>query len=129
MCSGFQSAQSHWSLTCLPIAICFPLGIATGAAHCDRNTERSELLCNIRPGTQTWLWGYRRIGKTSLVSQVLQDIEMAGHNVIATNLDLLVVHDVQGLEALLRAAVERLGAQLGSGDRRAMENSPRPSAG
>ena len=54
---------------------------------------------------------------------------MAGHNVIATNLDLLVVHDVQGLEALLRAAVERLGAQLGSGDRRAMENSPRPSAG
>lgn len=99
----------------------FPLGIATGAAHCDRNTERSELLCNIRTGTHTWLWGYRRVGKTSLVAQVLRDIEMAGHNVIATNLDLLVVHDIQGFEALLRAAVERLGSQLGSGDRRATE--------
>lgn len=99
----------------------FPLGIATGAAHCDRNTERSELACNIRTGTHTWLWGFRRVGKTSLVAQVLQDLEKAGHNVIATNLDLLVVHDVQGVEALLRAAVERLGSQLGSGDRRATE--------
>ena len=52
---------------------------------------------------------------------MLQDIEKAGHKVIATNLDLLVVHDVQGFEALLRAAVERLGTQLGSGDRRATE--------
>ena len=99
----------------------FPLGIATGAAHCDRNAERSELACNIRTGTHTWLWGYRRVGKTSLVAQVLQDMEMAGHDVIATHLDLLVVHDVQGLEALLRPAVERLGSQLGSGDRSATE--------
>lgn len=99
----------------------FPLGIATGAAHCDRKTERSELACNIRTGTHTWLWGFRRVGKTSLVAQVLRDIEMEGHNVIATNLDLLVVHDIQGFEELLRAAVERLASQLGSGDQRATE--------
>lgn len=99
----------------------FPLGIATGAAHCDRDAERSELVRNIRTGTHTWLWGYRRVGKTSLVAQVLQDMEMAGHDVIATSLDLLVVHDAQGLEALLRSAVERLGSRLGAGDRRATE--------
>ena len=52
----------------------FPLGIATGDAHCNRAEERAELRRNISAGAHTWLWGRRRMGKTSLVEQVLQDL-------------------------------------------------------
>ena len=50
----------------------FPLGIATGDAHCNRTEERAELRRSISAGAHTWLWGRRRMGKTSLVEQVLQ---------------------------------------------------------
>ena len=52
----------------------FPLGVATGSAHCNRKEERAELAGNVLTGAHTWLWGQRRMGKTSLVEQVLQDL-------------------------------------------------------
>ena len=88
----------------------FPLGVATGTAHCDRKTERAELVRNMLDVRHTWLWGRRRMGKTSLVEQVAADLQGADHNVAVATIDLLVAHDVQDFEARLFAAVERLGA-------------------
>ena len=95
----------------MPIALdLFPLGIATGSAHCNRVAERAELARNIRAGAHTWLWGRRRMGKTSLVEQVLLDLARSG--VVAATLDLLVVHDAHDLELRLRTAVEQLSARI-----------------
>ena len=90
----------------------FPLGVATGPAHCNRTTERAALIENILGGVHTWLWSRRRMGKTSLVEQVLEDLAHSRRRVAAITIDLLVVHDAQDLEARLRAAIERVSAAL-----------------
>ena len=87
----------------------FPLGVAVGQAHCNRAAERRELSANVRDGVHTWIWARRRIGKTSLIEQVLRDIEP---DIVAARLDLLVVHDSEALQSRLQACVERLGARL-----------------
>ena len=87
----------------------FPLGVAVGHAHCNRAAERRELSANVRDGVHTWIWARRRIGKTSLIEQVLRDIEP---DIVAARLDLLVVHDSEELQSRLQACVERLGARL-----------------
>ncbi|MCZ0944675.1 MAG: hypothetical protein F4171_15770 [Gammaproteobacteria bacterium] len=87
----------------------FPLGVATGRAHCNRVRERNELAGSVREGMHTWLWARRRIGKTSLIEQVLHDVEP---DIVATRLDLLVVHDANAFETRLRAAVEQAGSRL-----------------
>ena len=88
----------------------FPLGIATGAAHCNRTKERAELSRNIAAGTHTWLWGHHRTGKTSLIEQVLQDL--ARTEIAAATVDLLVAHDAEDLEGRLRTAVEAVSARI-----------------
>ena len=93
-------------------SILFPLGVATGAAHCNRAAERAELARSILAGDHSWLWGRRRMGKTSLVEQVLEDLAQRRPKVAAASIDLLVAHDAQDFEARLRVAVERLSAQL-----------------
>lgn len=97
----------------------FPLGIATGDAHCNRTEERAELRRNIGAGTHTWLWSRRRMGKTSLVEQVLQDL--AGGEIASAAIDLLVAHDAEDLEGRLRAAVEDVSARIAPGGRKASE--------
>ena len=94
----------------------FPLGVATGAAHCNRKAERRSLAHSIRGGEHTWLWGRRRMGKTSLVAQALADVARGPQPVAAATLDLLVIHDAADFEARLRAAVEQLAAQLAAKD-------------
>ena len=69
----------------------FPLGVATGPAHCNRTTERAALIENILGGVHTWLWSRRRMGKTSLVEQVLEDLAHSRRRVAAITIDLLVV--------------------------------------
>lgn len=87
----------------------FPLGIATGRAHCNRLRERDELSGNIHEGVHTRIWARRRIGKTSLIEQVVRDL---APDVVTARLDLLVIHDVNAFETRLRAAVEQAGACL-----------------
>ena len=96
----------------------FPLGIATGSAHCNRAKERAELTQAVLAGAHTWLWGRRRMGKTSLVEQVLRDLARSRRHVAAATIDLLVVHDVQDFEARVRTAVERLSARIVPKNRR-----------
>ena len=90
----------------------FPLGVATGGAHCNRKQERAELARNVLEGRHMWLWGRRRMGKTSLVEQVAKDLDDAGHNVAVATMDLLVAHDAQDFESQLLKAVERLGVLI-----------------
>ena len=90
----------------------FPLGVATGGAHCNRKEERAELVRNVLEGRHVWLWGRRRMGKTSLVEQVAKDLEDAGHNVAVATTDLLVAHDAQDFELQLLRTVERLGVLI-----------------
>ena len=95
----------------------FPLGIATGPAHCNRTVERAELGRNILTGTHTWLWARRRMGKTSLLEQVGRDL--AGDGIAVAAVDLLVAHDASALEARLRAAVEQVSARIAPKGRKA----------
>ena len=95
----------------------FPLGVATGPAHCNRAVERAELGRNILTGTHTWLWARRRMGKTSLLEQVGRDL--AGDGIAVAAVDLLVAHDASALEARLRAAVEQVSARIAPKGRKA----------
>lgn len=97
----------------------FPLGVATGVAHCNRQAEREGLVKSLLAGEHTWLWGRRRMGKTSLVAQALADIASQRTPVAAATLDLLVIHDAQDFEARMRAAVEQLVAQIAAKDKQA----------
>lgn len=90
----------------------FPLGVATGAAHCNRAAEQADLKRNILAGDHTWLWGRRRMGKTSLVEQVINDLTHSRRRVAAETIDLLVVHDAEDFAARLRTTVEQLSAQF-----------------
>ncbi len=90
----------------------FPLGIATGAAHCNRSAERKTLRDNLRAGTHTWLWARRRMGKTSLVEQVLGELERGRPSVPSAKLDMNVVHDAESLELRIRREAARLGVAV-----------------
>ena len=96
----------------------FPLGVATGAAHCNRMAEQADLKRNILAGDHTWIWGRRRMGKTSLVEQVIDGLGQGRPKVATAVLDLLVVYDAEDFVAQLRGMVERLSAELVPGNRK-----------
>lgn len=96
----------------LSVKALFPLGVATGAAFCDRDHERRLLRNNLSDGSHTWLWARRRMGKTSLLEQVLGELARARPAVPSVKLDLNVVHDAESLEERVRSGVERLGVAL-----------------
>lgn len=100
----------------------FPIGIATGAAFCNRDAERAELAQNILSGTHTWIMGIRRFGKTSLVSQVALELgRKRSVKVHTESVDLFVVHNVRTLDQAIRDAVGRLSAQFVPKGRKAMQ--------
>lgn len=90
----------------------FPLGIATGVAHCNRREERQTLKNSIRHGRHTWLWARRRMGKTSLIEQVLGELQRSRPAIPSIKLDLNVVHDAESLEERIRDGVARLAVAL-----------------
>lgn len=90
----------------------FPLGIATGAAHCNRVTERETLKQNVRSNQHTWLWARRRTGKTSLIEQVLGELKRGRPSIPSVSLDLNLVHDAESLEATVRRAAATLAIAL-----------------
>ena len=90
----------------------FPLGVATGAAHCNRKAEREELKTQLRAGTHTWLWARRRMGKTSLIEQVLSELKRGRPTIPSVSLDLNLVHDAESLETKIRQAAADLSVTL-----------------
>ena len=53
----------------------FPQGIATGTAFCNRTEERKLLKNSVASNEHTVLVAPRRYGKTSLITQVLKDVD------------------------------------------------------
>ncbi len=100
----------------------FPLGIATGAAFCNRETERAALKSAAGKGAHTWIWARRRLGKTSLVQQTLLDLARARPVVHAINLDCNLVHDADSLEHMVRRAAAELSLKLMPRGRKQAQN-------
>ena len=89
----------------------FPLGVALGKAHCNRNEERRRLGDNVLNVRHTWLAARRRMGKTSLVEQVRVDVK-SKRKIASASVDLLVAHDLRAVEARIRGAVEAAAVTL-----------------
>jgi hypothetical protein len=86
----------------------FPLGIATGRAHCNRDTERTLLKAKIIDGTHAWLWARRRMGKTSLIEQTLNELAKQRPPIPSIVIDLNIVYDAESLAQRLRSGVAEL---------------------
>ncbi|MEL7311321.1 MAG: hypothetical protein AAFN07_07420 [Pseudomonadota bacterium] len=95
----------------------FPLGVATGPAFCNRAGERDALKRNIRAGRHTWIWARRRIGKTSLVEQVILELSQSRPAIRAARLDCNIVHDADSLDQALRKSVAALAVEMSPGGR------------
>jgi len=89
----------------------FPLGVAVGKAHVNRNDERRRLADNVLNVRHTWLAARRRMGKTSLIEQVRADVKTK-RKIASAGVDLLVAHDLRAVEARIRGAVESAAVEL-----------------
>ena len=88
------------------------MGIATGAAFCNRQNERKRLIQNIKNGRHTWIMARRRYGKSSLVAQALLDLKGVRSAVRSATLDLLLTYDVESLDQVVRDSVGALAGRL-----------------
>ena len=99
----------------------FPMGYAEGPAFCNRDEQRARLKRNILAGTHTYITGMRLYGKTSLVRQVAAELRRRRTPKVHTySIDLLTVHTLEGLDALLRDAVGKLSAEFLPKNRRVL---------
>lgn len=85
----------------------FPIGLATGAAFCNRTQERADLLNNIENARHTVLLGPRRYGKTSLVTEVMQQLHYP-----CCEMDFLLCGNAQAVQAKILDNVGKLLYQL-----------------
>ena len=91
----------------------FPLGVATGAAFCNRTEEIALLEKNIQNGKHTLLLATRRYGKSSLALNVLKRAGLPYAEIdfyMATNEKIIEVY-------LLNAVVELIGKAVGPIDK------------
>jgi hypothetical protein len=102
----------------------FPRGIALGKAFCDRERARAQLagsLLAARP-RHAWISGRRRHGKSSLIAQVLQDVQRKrGLRIEHACMDVLVVHNLKTLDETLREAIGVLSGRLLPRRKRALD--------
>src|SRR5690349_6913465 len=80
----------------------FPLRIVTGDYFCNRVKERKELKLNLDKKRHTILVSPRRYGKTSLSSQVFEEL---GENWVSGDIDFLVTVDADGVEKAILALI------------------------
>jgi len=102
----------------------FPRGIALGNALCNRERERAQLAANLLAGRprHTWISGRRRHGKSSLIAQVLQDIQRRREMRIEhASVDVFVVHNLKTLDDTLREAIGVLSGKLLPRRKRALD--------
>jgi uncharacterized protein len=102
----------------------FPRGIALGNAFCNRERERAQLAANLLAGRprHTWISGRRRHGKSSLIAQVLQDVQRKrGMRIEHASVDVFVVHNLKTLDDTLREAIGVLSGKLLPRRKRALD--------
>ncbi len=87
----------------------FPLGIASGAAFCNRKQETAVLTENILHGKHTLLMATRRYGKSSLALQALKSSKLP-----YIEIDFYMARNEQVIETyLLSGIVDLIGKALG----------------
>lgn len=84
----------------------FPLGIASGAAFCNRQIETAWLVKNAQAGKHSLLIAPRRFGKSSLAERAVAEAALP-----AVNLSFNACTDETEIEELLRQGVSRLASQ------------------
>lgn len=92
----------------------FPLGIALGAAFCNRTQERASLAQNLIEGRHLFLSAPRRYGKTSLMLQVLQDLDNTkDHPAVAwCSMDFLISYDEKSIQDILLEGIGQITAKI-----------------
>lgn len=87
----------------------FPLGIAKGAAFCNRVIERKHLIGNLKKGQHTIVISPRRYGKSSLVLFSLGESKL-----IYERVDLFVAVDAKTIEEQILKGVKNLLNKINS---------------
>jgi len=91
----------------------FPLGMASGAAFCNRTDETQLLVENIKNGKHTLLIATRRYGKSSLAMRAIQ---LSGFSYVET--DFYMATSDKIIESyILNGVVELIGKALGPIDK------------
>ena len=85
----------------------FPQGYATGKAFCNRDVEREQLKTRILGNEHCVIVAPRRYGKTSLVNQVLLEIDFAGKRI-----DLLPATNAYFVHKAIKACFSDLFGQI-----------------
>lgn len=83
----------------------FSIGVVTGADFCNREEERETLLQHIRSMQSVVLCAKRRIGKSSLVSQVLDEIDR--DDIICIYTSFFKISSAQDFITTLATAIAR----------------------
>ena len=85
----------------------FPVGLATGEAFCDRVNEREVLRQSILNLEHIVMVSARRYGKTSLITQVIQE-----NNLLAVSIDFLPATDENYVKNAVLVGVSNIVSQF-----------------
>lgn len=86
---------------------CFPRGLASGKAFCNRVQERQRLHDNIQAKQHTLIMSPRRYGKTSLIKFTAQET-----GVLFGEADLFVAIDANNIEHQIMTAIKNIISQV-----------------
>lgn len=93
----------------------FPLGIAKGDAFCNRIIERKQIINNINKGQHTLITSPRRYGKSSLVLNSLDEMQIP-----YSRIDLFIAVNSKLVENQIIDGVKKLIIKLSSGPEQAL---------
>jgi AAA+ ATPase superfamily predicted ATPase len=96
----------------------FTLQVAKREKFCDRNKEKAELLDHIRNNHQVVLSAKRKIGKSSLVEQVFNEIEQEG--ILTVYADLFSVTSEKDFVSIFATSIVK-GIGRGASDARSFQ--------
>jgi len=101
----------------------FPQGYADGPAFCNRTTQRSNLIKLIEASRHGWIQGRRRIGKSSLLRQMIRDIERRRKkDIFAHHTELLPAYDQSVATKLILQAISDVTQRILGNSEKALKN-------
>ena len=93
----------------------FPLTLATGNAFCNRKTERDMLCTYVLSGQHVWLQAHRRYGKSSLIMQVLRDIDSSAERIVSGSVDLLLASSNEDVARKILTVIGNMAGKIPTG--------------
>ena len=100
----------------------FPLWQVTGKSFCNRVAKRKALKTDLLAGWHSWLMPSRRYGKSSLVAQVLHDLESVKKpKVHSQSIDLLPAYDNDSIQEIVLNGAGQLIGQISPAPKRALQ--------